>query len=654
MARSTSGRLAPEPTSLHDSVEYDSVRSFVGRAQESPPSATQVPATPLLDTATLTRMRQLQASAPLIYPEASPVPPAPRPESIASSDLQAEVRKQLMELMASRDEESRRLRAQVEALSLENQSLRLRIEADVQPGMQSSKPGVSNPTGFGGLSWLGRGLGTLMGQQRAGRVMEPSSSQSPPPPPPAPPIMPQGKDPATGEHPGYTRQPLDFGVRPPGLVAMQPSAFNLVPKVGSTLGYQELVPSSGGPNYEVGPQPVFSPVCDVVSAAEPTPSRTLMVVPSSSNDPAAQSRGQTHAMPMATGHFRASGLGGAGTSEVGPLEQRHAATSGLGRAGTSEVGPLGPGHAATSGLEYAGTSGVGPTGPGRVEAPSAGHAVTPDPMSVVLTGMAQLQSVVSELTSPKSSSKPETIKPGVGSLPALPSHGPESCLYFADWLHETKPALADISDSSEDLWALTVAEATAWYGAYLKLDPLSRLTSKPVPSPELSQPKWTRVSRRIENMILMAAPLSVKEEVSASRTSGLLAVVCKLFVVYGPGSLTEKEIGLRHIQDPPAGTTIQDTIEGLRRWQRWCSRMTELGGVLPDPALQVKALTRIMRSVLSQHSELAFRVNLTRASLQLDLTPDNDKVSRFHAQVLSELESIAHRVDKDKDKDKGN
>ena len=80
--------------------------------------------------------------------------------------------------------------------------------------------------------------------------------------------------------------------------------------------------------------------------------------------------------------------------------------------------------------------------------------------------------------------------------------------------------------------------------------------------------------------------------------------------------------------------------------------MTELGGVLPDPALQVKALTRITRSVLSQHSELAFRVNLTRASLQLDLTPDNDKVSRFHAQVLSELESVAHRVDKDKDKDK--
>ena len=190
-----------------------------------------------------------------------------------------------------------------------------------------------------------------------------------------------------------------------------------------------------------------------------------MVVPSSSNDPAAQSRGQTHAMPMATGHFRTSGLGGAGTSEVGPLEQRHAATSGLEYAGTSGVGPLGPGHAATSGLEYAGTSGVGPTGPGRVEAPSAGHAVTPDPMSVVLTGMAQLQSVVSELTSPKSSSKPETIKPGVGSLPALPSHGPESCLYFADWLHETKPALADVSDSSEDLWALTVAEATAWYGA---------------------------------------------------------------------------------------------------------------------------------------------------------------------------------------------
>ncbi|CAE7202161.1 GIP [Symbiodinium sp. CCMP2592] len=241
--------------------------------------------------------------------------------------------------------------------------------------------------------------------------------------------------------------------------------------------------------------------------------------------------------------------------------------------------------------------------------------------------MAQLQSVVSELASPKASERPEVIKPGVLALPELPSHSPESCLAFADWLHVTKPALADVSDTSERLWELTLEEANAWYCSYLKMGPLERLTAKPVPSSELSQPKWTRVSRRIESMINTACPSVVREEVSASRTSGLLALVCKLYVIYGPGSLTERELGLKHISDPPACTGVADAIEALRKWKRWCSRMSELGGILPDSAILVRALTKITRSVLLQHPEAAFRINLARAELQVDVVPDSDKVS---------------------------
>ena len=273
-----------------------------------------------------------------------------------------------------------------------------------------------------------------------------------------------------------------------------------------------------------------------------------------------------------------------------------------------------------------------------------------DPMSVVLTGMAQLQSVVQEIASPKASVRPETIKPGVVSLPDLPAHGPESCLAFADWLHASKPALADISDTSEDLWSKTVDEAQAWYSQYLKLDPLSRLTAKPKPSEELVQTKWARVARRIKTMIIAASPQSIKDELNASRTSGLLPLLCRLFIIHGPGSLTERELGLRNIAEPPAGATIQDTIETLRKWQRWCLRMNELGGVLPDSALQVRALSKITKAVLQQNPEIAFRVNLARASLQVDLTPDNEKVQKLHAQLLSELEAIAHRGEKDKDK----
>ena len=127
-------------------------------------------------------------------------------------------------------------------------------------------------------------------------------------------------------------------------------------------------------------------------------------------------------------------------------------------------------------------------------------------------------------------------------------------------------------------------------------------------------------------------------------------MLCRLFVIYGPGSITERELGLRNIAEPPAGSTVQDSIEHLRRWQRWCGRMKELGGVLPDSALQVRALSKITRAVLAQHPEVAFRVNLARASLQIDLTPDDEKVQKLHAQLLGELEAMAHRGDKDKDR----
>ena len=89
----------------------------------------------------------------------------------------------------------------------------------------------------------------------------------------------------------------------------------------------------------------------------------------------------------------------------------------------------------------------------RAKAQGTSHDSALDPLSVVLTGMAQLQGMMSEIaTSPKSSVKSEVIKPGIPSLPDLPPVSQEACLEFSDWLHNSRPALADVSDSSEELW----------------------------------------------------------------------------------------------------------------------------------------------------------------------------------------------------------
>ena len=78
--------------------------------------------------------------------------------------------------------------------------------------------------------------------------------------------------------------------------------------------------------------------------------------------------------------------------------------------------------------------------------------------------------------------------------------------------------------------------------------------------------------------------------------------------------------------------------------------MRELGGVLPDSALRVKALERITKQVLLSYPDIGFRINLTRAALQIDTVPDDTKVDQLHAQLLTELEAVCHRVVKDFDK----
>ncbi|CAE7274423.1 GIP [Symbiodinium sp. CCMP2592] len=125
---------------------------------------------------------------------------------------------------------------------------------------------------------------------------------------------------------------------------------------------------------------------------------------------------------------------------------------------------------------------------------------------------------------------------------------PEACLAFSDWLHSTRPALADVSDSSEQLWQAVLDESSAWYA---------------------------------------------------------------------------------------------------QRWKRWCSRMSELGGTLPDCSLQLKALEKMSRTALQAHPDIAFRVNLTRAALQVDTNPDDLKIGQLHAQILAELEALGHRTSKD-------
>ena len=274
--------------------------------------------TPLLDEETLQRLNGLQASAPHLY-----APEAPssgiRPPSTTSSDIQAEVRRQLREFMMIRDEENRELRTRVELLMTENRSLRQEVSSQMYSRDQNARSLSSGR--FAGLEWIGRGFGNLMSGVASPKPASPPERLMDLRPPPAPP-----------------RAPSPCPPRP------TPTGPCEVPN-GATSDVFYAAGASSGPDVGSRLNGSLLNPCPSVPEEVPT-ARTL--------------------------DFEA-------------------------------VDP-----------------------PTLLPASSQHHATRPgneDPMSVVLTGMAQLQGVVADLANSPKQTRQEVIKPGVNTLPDLPAAG---------------------------------------------------------------------------------------------------------------------------------------------------------------------------------------------------------------------------------------
>ena len=169
-------RIEPEGFVSAQSGSPDGPRGFRGIPSTE--------GTPLLDEETLQRLNGLQASAPHLY-----APEAPssgiRPPSTSSSDIQAEVRRQLREFMMIRDEENRELRTRVELLMNENRTLRQEVSSQMYSREQNPRSLSSGR--FTGLEWIGRGFGNLMSGVSSPKPASPPERLVDLRPPPAPP-----------------------------------------------------------------------------------------------------------------------------------------------------------------------------------------------------------------------------------------------------------------------------------------------------------------------------------------------------------------------------------------------------------------------------------------------------------------------------------
>lgn len=238
--------------------------------------------------------------------------------------------------------------------------------------------------------------------------------------------------------------------------------------------------------------------------------------------------------------------------------------------------------------------------------------------------------------------KMEAVKPGVNKLQTLQEPTETAPIDYADWLTMMEPVMTDLSDSSHVWWRLVLDECSAWYSEYVKLRPLQRTSFEIEASEELKKTKWVRVERRAVSMLMDAIPTGVREELISTKSLSPVKVIAKLMTIYQPGGLHERTVILRQLEDPGEAGNAVTGVQSLRKWLRWLRRAQDVGLCLPDSAILLRGLTKLMKKLLNNNPELAFRTSLVRNTLQLDTIPNHQTVRTYSEHLLSELEQLVH------------
>ncbi|CAE7753847.1 RE1 [Symbiodinium sp. CCMP2592] len=271
----------------------------------------------------------------------------------------------------------------------------------------------------------------------------------------------------------------------------------------------------------------------------------------------------------------------------------------------------------------------------------------PDPMALLAGGMAQLQAVMlQQLSNEKDRSgekSPETVKPGVSTLPLLPQVSSSTAsVDIMDWLELIAAPMSDLSDGSGEWWTLVKKEASKAYQLWTNASPIEKLRIMPPQVAELETGRWSRVNSRASSMILLALHDSVRQEMVSRRSTGsATALLFRLLTIYQPGGQQEKVTILQNLQQPGEEKDPHQAVAALRAWARWLRRCRDLGVSAPDPSLLARGLTSMTRSVLERDQEVSFRTSLVRSNLLVDTKPSYDSVDQYYHHLLAECEAMA-------------
>ena len=228
-------------------------------------------------------------------------------------------------------------------------------------------------------------------------------------------------------------------------------------------------------------------------------------------------------------------------------------------------------------------------------------------------------------------------------LPLLPGirEGELGGTVVGDWMTMVAPIMRSMSMNSTAWWEAVTRAAGEAYQLWLGSDPVNRLYVGP-DIPRECYTTWARVEQRGQSMLLGALPEGLKGEVLSTRSTNTVEILYRIYVRYQPGGLGEKTLLLRQLVDGKTAGGPSEFVEQVRGWKRNLRRAQELNVTTPDPTLLMGALDKMSSTIIKTSSQIAFRLNSTRAQLMVDINPTLASVTNYADAIMGEAEGLLH------------
>ena len=165
---------------------------------------------------------------------------------------------------------------------------------------------------------------------------------------------------------------------------------------------------------------------------------------------------------------------------------------------------------------------------------------------------------------------------------------------------------------------------------------------EPDDRPEITEGKWGRVNARACAMLMDALDPVVKADLIARKANHSAShILFRLYTTYQPGGTGERNLVLSNLQNPEVIHDATAGVAALRDWGRWYQRCIDFGMNLPDPMVLVGALNSMTKPVISKDTEVTWRTEMVKSTLQLHARPTAEAVTSYHRHLLAEFEALA-------------